>query len=54
MKAPKHLVALTESDEASMPAIATIREMVCGSENKQVGWHQTKYRSVHSLIEKAL
>lgn len=26
MKAPEHLVALAESDEASMPATATIRE----------------------------
>lgn len=54
MKAPKHLVALAESDEASLPATATIREMVCGSENRQAGWHQTRYRSAQSLIKKAL
>lgn len=26
MKAPQHLVALAESDEASMPATATVKE----------------------------
>lgn len=52
MKTPEHLVALAESDEASMPETATVKEN--GTQvRKQTDWYRTRQHRAGSLIDKA-
>lgn len=52
MKTPEHLVALAESDEASMPETATVKEN--GTQvRKQTDWYWTRQHRAGSLIDKA-
>lgn len=50
MKAPKHLVALADSDEASMPVTATIKGNGVQVQ-KPADWYQTRYHVATGLIK---
>lgn len=53
MKAPEHLVALAESDEASVSATATIRENGMQVRKQAGRLVPNRYCSAYSLIKNA-